>query len=152
MPQNTIADKIIAYLRQEEPDYAEAAKLGEAALPVLRDIIKGSDVALASKATSLAGFISGGLQKDALIEAAGHPSDVVRVAAAAASKALPENDAQQVLDRLINDADVGVSKYTLQSIQAKKLTGAFSDKIKSISDTHPQESIKAMAKKMLETN
>lgn len=152
MPQNTIAEKVIAYLRQEEPDYAEAAKLGEAALPILRDIIKGSDVALASKATSLAGFISGSQQKDALIDAAKHPSDVVRVAAAAASKELSKNDAQQVLGQLINDADVGVSKYTLQSIKAKKLTGAFSDKIKNISDKHPQESIKAMAKNMLQTD
>lgn len=150
MPQNTIAEKVIAYLRQEEPAYAEAAGLGEAALPVLKNIIKGSDEALASKAASLAGLINSSQRADVLVEAAKHPSDVVRVAAAAAAQQLPKNEAERVLTHLIDDADVGVSKYTLQSIKSKNLAGAFAEKIRNISDKHPQEAIQAMAKKMLQ--
>jgi len=93
MPQNSIAQKVIAYLQQDEPEYAEAAKLGEAAMPTLKNIIMGQDEALASKATCLASMIASDKKTDALKEAARHPSILVRLAAAAAVKQLPDKEA-----------------------------------------------------------
>ena len=149
MAQNTIADQLIAYLQQEETNYAEAAKLGDAAMPLLKEIIKGSDERMASKATSLAGMINSDQKTDALTEAAKHPSVVVRVAAAAAAAELNSDQAEKVLQHLIDDTDIGVSKYTLKSIKAKNLSRNFQDKLQKISDNSPNESIKSMAKEAL---
>jgi HEAT repeat protein len=150
MPRNTIADKILDYLKQEETDYAAAAQLGEAALPILKSIIEGNNEALASKAASLAGMIGGAGGTEALVEAAKHPSEIVRVAAAAASRQLLPSQSEMVLEHLIDDADIGVAKYTLQSIKAKKLSAHFEPKLREMSDKHPQEGIKAMAKSLLQ--
>jgi len=85
MPQ-TIAEKVLDFLHQEETDYASAAKLGEAALPVLNSIVLGSDAALASKATYLASMIQSDHKGDVIVNAAKHGSPIVRIAAAAAAK------------------------------------------------------------------
>lgn len=152
MAQNTIAEQLIAYLQQEETNYAEAAQLGDAAMPLLKEIIKGSDERMASKATSLAGMINSDERTDALTEAAKHPSVVVRVAAAAATTDLNADQAEKVLQYLIDDADIGVTKYALKSIRAKNLSQNFQDKLQKISDSSPSESIKSMAKEALKSS
>ena len=149
MAQNTIADQLLAFLQQEETNYPEAAKLGDAAMPLLKEIIKGSDERMASKATSLAGMINSDQKTDALTEAARHPSVVVRVAAAAATASLDSDQAEKVLQHLIDDTDIGVSKYTLKSISAKKLSGSFQAKLQKISDSSTNEAIKSMATEAL---
>lgn len=149
MPQNTIAEKLIAFLQQEEPDYAAAARLGDEAMPLLNEIIKGSDERLASKATSLAGMISSDKKADVLTEAAKHPSVVVRIAAAAAASNLNADQAEKVLNHLVDDADVGVSKFTMKSIRSKNLTRNFQNKLQTISDNSLNSTIKQMAKDAL---
>jgi hypothetical protein len=144
MPNTSIADKVIAFLQQEETDYAQASKLGEPALPILKDIIMSTDERLASKATYLASMIAGN-NTDALQEAAKHPSVIVRIAAASASKDLSPEKAEAVLNHLVNDADVGVSKYTLQSIHSKNLSSKFKTQLKDISEKNPNELIKNLA-------
>jgi hypothetical protein len=69
----------------DTPFYEEAARLGAAALPVLRDIIKGNDEMLASKATYLVSMISSSETADILRSAGRHNSAIVRVAAAASA-------------------------------------------------------------------
>jgi hypothetical protein len=145
MPQNSIAQKVIAYLQQDEPDYAEAAKLGDEAMPTLKNIIMGSDEALASKATCLASMISSDQKAEALKEAAQHPSVIVRLAAAAAAKQLPDHEAEELVRHLINDADIGVSKYTLQTIKSKKLSQKFKTRLTEMSEKNPNETIKNLA-------
>lgn len=149
MPQDNIADQLLGYLQQEEPDYAAAAKLGDAAMPLLKDIIKGSDERLASKATSLIGMINSSQKGDALVEAAQHPSVVVRVAAAAAAANLQPDQATKVLNKLVDDADIGVSKYALRSIRAKNLAGSFRDKLQHLSANGASDAIRSMAKEVM---
>lgn len=149
MPQNTIAEKLMAFLQQEETDYTAAAQLGDEAMPLLREIIKGNDERLASKATSLAGMITSDQKADVLTEAAQHPSVVVRVAAAAAASQLNAGQAEKVLNHLVDDTDVGVSKFTMRSIQAKNLTRNFQSKLQAISDSSSNTAIKQMAKDAL---
>ena len=150
MPQTSIADKILEYLKQEETDYEAAAQLGEAAIPVLKGIMQGQNEALASKAASLAGMIGGPGGTEVLEEAAKHQSDVVRVAAAAAAQKLTTDQSERVLSRLIDDPDLGVAKLTLRSVREKNLTHKFAVRIRDISDHHPQEAIKMMARSMLQ--
>ena len=145
MPQQNIAEQILAYLRQEETNYQEAAKLGAAAVPVLRDIIKGSDENLASKATYLVSMISSEETADIIRSAAKHSSAIVRVAAAASASKLKAEDASSVLDLMIDDNDVGVSKLTLKSIKSLHLGKRFEAKLKAISGRSPDSTLKALA-------
>jgi hypothetical protein len=55
MPTNM--NEVLAYLEPDEPNYAQAAKLGQDALPYLKEIIDNQDVMLASKAAYLVSLI-----------------------------------------------------------------------------------------------
>lgn len=145
MSQENIANQVIAFLRQEETNYPEAAKLGAAALPVLRDIIKGTDEMLASKATHLVSMISSKETADILRSAAKHSSAIVRVAAAAGAGRLKADEASSILDLTIDDNDVGVSKLTLKSIKSLSLGKKFEAKLKAISSRTPDSTLKALA-------
>ena len=149
MPQNNIADQVLAFLNQEEPDYAAAAQLGDAAMPLLKEIIKGSDERLAVKATSLIGMINSSQKGDALVEAAQHPSVVVRVAAAAAAAQLQPDQATRVLNKLVDDTDIGVSKFALRSIKAKNLGASFQTKLQNLSANGASDAIRTMAKEVM---
>lgn len=150
MPQESLANQILAYLQQEETDYAGAAsKFGADAIPILKDIINGSDVMLASKAVYLASMLKSPDKADALMAASKHPSSIVRVAAAAASDKLEVGKAEQVLSNLVGDSDIGVAKYSLRSIKAKGLGKNFKAKIKTMSESHSNDQIKTVAKSMM---
>ena len=145
MPQENIATQVLSYLRQEETNYQEAAKLGAAALPVLRDIIKGNDEMLASKATYLVSMISSKETVDILRTAARHSSAIVRVAAAASAGKLKAEEASSILELTIDDNDVGVSKLTMKSIKSLSLGKKFEAKLKAISGRTPDSTLKALA-------
>ena len=150
MPQPTLlAEKILDYLRQEETKYAEAAKLGEAALPILNSIVLGSDEMLASKATYLAAMIDSPHKGEVIANAARHNSPIVRVAAANAAGDIAPAAAEKVLDTLIGDTDIGVTKFALRSVKAKGLGTKFSKQIKAMSTGHENDAIKDMAKGMV---
>ena len=150
MPQSEVlAEKIIDYLRQEETNYSEAAKLGEAALPILNSIVLGSDEMLASKATYMAAMINSPHKGEVVANAARHSSPIVRVAAANAAADIQPAAAEKVLTALIGDDDIGVTKYALKSVRTKNLGAKFSRQIKSISTKHQDEAIKTMAKGMV---
>ena len=74
-------EQVINQLDREEPEYAQAAQLGSEALPHLVTLIRGKNLGLAAKATSLAGLINARQSADVLEIAARHPEPVVRVAA-----------------------------------------------------------------------
>jgi HEAT repeat protein len=145
MQQDNIADQVLAYLRQEETDYQAAAKLGPPALPVLRDIIKGTDEMLASKATFLVSMISSDETADIIKTAARHSSPLVRVAAASSAGKLKAEDAGAVLDLIMEDNDVGVSKLALRSIKSLHLGKRFETKLKAMSTHSPDSTLKSLA-------
>jgi HEAT repeat protein len=150
MPQSTLlAEKIIDFLRQEETNYGEAAKLGEAALPILNSIVLGSDEMLASKATYMAAMINSPHKGEVIANAARHQSPIVRVAAANAAGEISTDAAEKVLDSLMGDSDIGVTKFALRSVKAKNLGTKFSKQIKAMSSNHADEAIKTMAKAMV---
>ena len=101
-------------LDPDEPDYAAAAKLGKEAVPHLDQLVRGDDVMLASKAAYAASLIQGGAKTVAT--AAGSKNPVVRVAAAAAARNLPLEQARQVLSQLSDDEDAGIRKVARKSL------------------------------------
>ncbi len=105
-------------LDPEEPDYAEAAELGPDALPHLEKLVRQGDPMLSSKATYLAALIPHGRSANVVKLAAESGEAAVRVAAAAAARLLPDDDAGAVLEPLLGDNDEGVRKVALNSVQS----------------------------------
>src|SRR6266436_2914076 len=75
-------EEVVARLSRDEPDYDEAAQLGEEAVPHLMRLVQEGDPALASKATYLAATINAEQSTTVVDTAARSPNPVVRVAAA----------------------------------------------------------------------
>lgn len=106
-------EDVRAYLDADEVDYRAASLLGAGALPHLEHLVRGDDPMLAAKATYLASLIAGPEQGAILSEAAASDVATVRVAAASALGNLDESVALDLVDRLIDDSDAGVSRQAV---------------------------------------
>ena len=124
-------DDVRAALDPEEPNYAEAAKLGADALPHLEVLVETADPLLASKATYLASLIRGPRAAAVVSAAAQRDDPVVRVAAAAAASNLPASGASSVLAELVGDADPGVRKVARNSVPDKP-SARLSDRLQEL--------------------
>jgi hypothetical protein len=105
-----------AMLDVDEPDYAALADIASGAMNHLRKLAASTDVSLASKAVSLAGFI-GDANSIAVVEnAARSRQPLVRVAAAHAATLVPDSPrAARVVNRLLDDPDIGVVKTAMRA-------------------------------------
>ena len=97
-------------LDPEEPNYADAARLGEEALPHLAALVASEDHMLASKAAYAASLLEGAAGADVVRAAARSGDPVLRVAAAAAARNLPAESATEILADLATDQDPGIRK------------------------------------------
>jgi HEAT repeat protein len=140
-------DQVLNQLDREEPNYVQAARLGEEALPHLITLIQGDNAGLASKAAYLAGFINAAESAKALEIAARHPDPVVRIAAAASARNLTNVPTSLALD-LLNDSDVGVRKWTLKTLEVHRLPGART-KVEEIMNSDPNVELRNKAKKII---
>jgi hypothetical protein len=111
---------IRAWLTQDEVNYDEARKLGPDAVPLLMQLVHGGDLGLATKATYLASLIPGDASREVVMAAAARGESIVRVAAASAVRNLSATHAEQVLDALKHDRDVGVRKVLVHSLAGFK--------------------------------
>ena len=102
----------------EEPNYRQGALLGAEALPLLHELVEGSDPELATKAASLAGLIDDPGAVDVLHAAAGSEHAATRVAAARATKHLSATLIAPVLTRLVADDDAGVRKVAIGAVRS----------------------------------
>jgi hypothetical protein len=107
--------KVRNLLDVDEPNYKEAAKLGEKAIPHLETLVREADPMLASKATYLASLIQSDRAIEVVKAAAESTDAVVRVAAAAAVRNMPEAATEEVLNPLMSDEDPGVRKAALRA-------------------------------------
>jgi hypothetical protein len=117
----TIQD-VVNQLDREEPDYTQAARLGPDALPFVRQLIQGDNIALASKAAFLAGQISGEGSLQVLEIASRHPDPVVRVAAAASARNFT-GLSYTLANTFLNDTDPGVRKWGLRTLEVAQPQG-----------------------------
>jgi HEAT repeat protein len=120
----TTLKQVLDALTPEGPAYAEAAaKLGVGAVPHLRAIVRRNDPLLAGKAVSLAGHIQAPEASDVLFAASRSKVSDLRVAAAHAARHCPADTAEQLLRKLLADADGGVRKVASRTVLARPLPG-----------------------------
>ena len=96
-------------LAPDEPDYEGLPKkLGEAALPHLRKLVRDDNPVTAGKAASLAALIGGDKAAGVLKAAGEHKNPAVRQAAAAGAADLDPDLAESVLVGFMKDKDSAV--------------------------------------------
>lgn len=136
-------DQVRRQVSQDEPDYDQAAQLGQEALPHLRQIIAEGDPALASKATYLAAFIGAPGAADVISEAAASPEPIIRIAAAGALTHLGEVPSG-VVGELLNDSEPGVRIWTLRALDVHRPAG-FTRQVQAISAADTDAGVRQLA-------
>jgi HEAT repeat protein len=134
-------------LNAEEPDYpALARELGPDAGPHLRVLVTDQDDSVAAKAAYLASLLPG--QVDTVALAARSASPLVRVAAAGAATNLGEENIEQPLQGLLDDADAGVRKTALRSTARRRVAG-LRQKVQHLQEADPEEAVRSLARDAL---
>jgi HEAT repeat protein len=114
-------EQVRAVLEPDEPNYEYARALNVEAIPLLEQLVHGTDPLLASKAAYAVGLINSPEAVRVLESAARSSAPPVRVAAAAALSELPSHLGTEILIQLFDDPDRGVRRLALQS--AEKTSG-----------------------------
>lgn len=139
---------VVNQLDREEPDYTQAARLGPDALPFVRQLIQGDDIALASKAAFLAGHISGNDSLQALEIASRHPDPVVRVAAAASARNVT-GLSSTLVNTFLEDTDPGVRSWGLRAIEVAQPQG-IRGSLEKIMKNDPDPGLREQAGKLID--
>ncbi|MEP6729435.1 MAG: HEAT repeat domain-containing protein [bacterium] len=139
---------VVKQLDREEPNYAQAARLGAEALPYLAQLIEGDHPGLAAKAAFLAGSINVDDSARVLEIAARHPDPVVRVAAAASAKHLTHMTTS-LATTFLQDADPGVRKWGLRTLEATYPAGV-RPSVERIMTDDPDQGLREQARKMID--
>ncbi len=109
-------EELKSMLDVDEPNYPALATAAADAMPLLKRMAASDDVALASKAVSLAGVIGSAASVDVVADAAKARDARVRIAAAHAAAHLPSSSAAaSVVSRLLADSDIGVVKLAARA-------------------------------------
>ena len=147
---NTSFEDVSQAIAPEEPDYADASRLGPDALPHLQRIAENSDPMLASKAAYLASLIKDDRAVSVLETAAQRDDATVRVAAAAgvANLGSRRRRATKMIARLLSDADVGVRRRALTSL-ARTTSADVRPTLETLRREDPDASIRRAASQVL---
>ncbi len=133
-----------------EPDYVEAAMLGEDAMPFLDQLANGSDTMLAPRAVHLAGLIGGDHAVRVIRRATDSHNPIMRVQAAAVARHLPREAAEDILLNALDDTDAGVRNFVLKTITVMgAMPDAIQAKIKALSTSDPEPFIREASKEVL---
>jgi hypothetical protein len=140
-------EQVLAALHPDEPDYEEAARrLGPDATPFLLELVEGDDLGLASKAASLAGSLGTNRSVEVVAAAARSPEPVLRVAAAAALRNVP-NVPSDLTESLLVDGDAGVRKWALRSLETARPAG-LKDRVRAMAASDPEEALRNLARRI----
>ncbi len=144
-------EELIKMIDLDEPDYPEIVKkLKEDDIPMLIELSKDPNLAIATKAVSCLGLMNSEKALVGIKVAAAHPNPVLRVAAAHALKhsaSLPS--AVQMIDHLLDDQDVGVRKFALKTVQHGNIR-SLKTKVEKMNTKENTELMKNLSKEVFQ--
>jgi HEAT repeat protein len=128
----------------DEPDYEALAHFGPNIVPHLRTLVRADSIALAAKATALAGFIGSSEGLAVIEEAAAHVDPRVRVAAAGALGHL-KRPSSPLVAKLLRDVHPSVRVRTLKSLKTRVPKG-IRVTLQELIATDPDDSVRSVAR------
>lgn len=102
-----------------EPDESTYEGIGASEVDALRELLEDEEAWLAARAAHALSRIDSDTARDALLSAAESSRTEVRVAVAASAGALSPTVSDEILLRLLDDADIGVRKFAIKSTSAE---------------------------------
>lgn len=129
----------------DEPDYqAIVNKLSADDIPALIDLTKHENPAIATKAISVLGLMKSEQALQGLNAAVTHADPVRRIAAAHSLRNLASvRGSSQMLEKLLDDHDLGVRKFALKTVEAANIT-SLKEKVRSMNTREVNPEIKAL--------
>ena len=111
-------DQVAFRLSAIEPNEGMYAGIGPAEIPVLRQLLQDQEPWKAARAVYALSRIDDAEVVPIIRDAASDPRSQVRVAVAASAKHLKPEWANALLTTLLDDADMGVRKFAVQSVSS----------------------------------
>lgn len=138
-------EEIIKMINLDEPDYqAIVSKLTPEDIPVLIELTKHENPAIATKAISVLGQMKSDKALQGLNDAVNHPDPVRRIAAAHSLRNLATlQGSTKMLEKLLDDSDMGVRKFALKTVEVAKVS-ALREKVKAMNLKEVNPEIKAL--------
>ncbi len=140
-------DELKKMIDLDEPEYPIiVSKLTADDIPLLIELSREANMAVATKAVSCLGMMNTDKAVDGIKIAAAHNNPVMRVAAAHAlknSSALPS--AVKLIDTLLDDQDVGVRKFALKTVDHSNIK-SLKAKVKAMGDKETTDLMKVLSK------
>ena len=139
-------EELIKMINLDEPDYAAiVSKLTAEDIPLLVELSKDPNMAIATKAVSCLGLMNSEKAVEGLRSASSNANPVMRVAAAHALRnAAAQPAAVQMIDKLLDDEDVGVRKFALKTVQHANLR-SLKAKVEQLSKKESTEFMKSLS-------
>lgn len=144
-------EELIKLIDLDEPDYPSIIKkLTKDDIPMLIELSKDPNLAIATKAISCLGMMNAEAAVTGIKSAVSSANPVLRVAAAHAlrnSAALPS--AVQLLDKLLDDQDIGVRKFALKAVNHANVT-SLKAKVQLMNTKETTELMKTLSKEVFQ--
>jgi HEAT repeat protein len=144
-------DELIKMINLDEPDYPEiVSKLTQDDIPILVELTTANNPAIATKAISCLGLMKSAKALQGLESAAKHPDPVRRIAAANSLRNMTTvQGSTQVLEKLLDDTDIGVRKFALKTVEAGNVS-ALREKVRAISLKEANPTLKSLSENVLQ--
>lgn len=127
-----------------EPDESLYEGIGPSEVPLLRELLADEEAWLAARAAHALSRIDSESAQEALVAASKSDRPEVRVAVAASASALPPSVSDEVLAALIDDSNVGVRKFAIQSVSDNN-SGMVRQKLTEVAMTEPHAPLRQSA-------
>lgn len=138
-------EELIKMINLDEPDYqAIVSKLSADDIPILVELTKHENPAIATKAISVLGQMKSDKALQGLSDAVNHPDPVRRIAAAHSLRNLATlPGSTKMLEKLLDDTDIGVRKFALKTVEVAKVS-SLREKVKAMNLKEVNPEIKAL--------
>lgn len=144
-------EEIIRMIDLDEPDYPSiVSQFDDADVLILNELVKDPNPAIAVKAVSCLGFLQHPKALEGIKRAAKDKNPVVRVAAAHSlrhKQDVPEVVA--VVDKLLQDKDIGVKKFALKTVDTANIK-SLKATVEKIQLAEKNEALKELSQKILQ--
>ncbi|UFH57643.1 HEAT repeat domain-containing protein [Spirosoma sp. KNUC1025] len=142
--------ELIKMINLDEPDYQSIVKkLSTDDIPTLVELSNDPDPAIATKAISCLGLMQSEKALAGLVEIVKHPDAVRRVAVANSLKNMTsEEGVVPLLNKLLDDHDIGVKKFALKTVESGNLS-PLKEKVRQMQQ-EANTTLKALAQQVLQ--
>lgn len=142
-------DEIIKLINVDEPDYPEiVSKLSAEDVPILIELSTDANPAIATKAISCLGLMRSERSLAGLQQVVNSPDPVKRIAAAnALSNMMSVQGSAQLVDKLLDDNDIGVRKFALKTVETGRVS-QLKEKVRLMNQKEQNPALKELSGKI----